>query len=70
MDRQDCEKIIIEKMKDIVAIYHEYNPDGEYLSLCYRKDDDGIDQVSFNNASWEDDKEKPIRVMDWVSWPC
>ena len=70
MDRHDCEKIIIDKMKDIVDIYHEYNPEGEYLMLTYRKDDDGIDQVSFNNAHWEDDKEKPIRVYSGVSWPC
>lgn len=70
MDRKDCEKIILEKLKDIVAIYHEYNPDGEYLMLSYNKEDRIKDNFSFNNSYWDDDKEKPIRVSSGVSWPC
>lgn len=70
MYRRECESIIIEKLKDIVAIYHEYNPEGEYLSMTYGKDADGIDRVSFNNVYWEDDKEKPIRVCFDESLPC
>lgn len=70
MYRRECESLIMEKLEEIVAIYHEYNPDGEYLSLCYRNGDDGIDKVSFNNAHWDEDKEKPIRVNFGESWPC
>lgn len=70
MDRHDCEKIILEKLKDIVAIYHEYNPEGEYLYLCYVKKLDGEDGLSVNNSYYDDDKEKPIRVYSGVSWPC
>lgn len=70
MNRQECEKKILEKLEEIVAIYHEYNQEGDYLYLSYMKDDDGVDKISFNNSYWEDDKENPIRVNFGVSWPC
>lgn len=35
MTRLSIEKRILEKMAEIVAIYHEYNPSGDYLSLSF-----------------------------------
>lgn len=70
MNREHYENIILEKLEEIIAIYHEYNPTGEYMNFCYRKDDHGEDLLSFNNEHWEADKEKPIRVYGGESWPC
>lgn len=35
MTRSECESEIIAKLKEIVAIYHKYNPAGTYLSIIY-----------------------------------
>lgn len=36
MDKQQCEKLLIEKAKEIYAIYREYNPDdfGIFIDVC------------------------------------
>ncbi len=38
MGRVECEKAIIQKMREIMDIYHEYNPDGEFLGMHIDKD--------------------------------
>lgn len=53
MNRQQCEAAILEKMKEIVAIYHEYHPLGRYLSLTYLCE--GDDWIQFNNRYWPSD---------------
>ena len=52
LSRIECESAILRKMKEIIDIYHEYNPDGNYISLCM------IDNKSIhiNNVSYEDGK--------------
>lgn len=35
MTRLTIEKRILKKMAEIVAIYHEYNPSGDYLFLSF-----------------------------------
>lgn len=51
MNRQECEKIILEKLEEIVAIYHEYNQEGNYLSLTYLRDDDGFSYIARNKTT-------------------
>lgn len=51
MYRRKCEKLILEKMKEIVTIYHEYNPDGNYLSLAYLRDKDGVSYMGVNRTT-------------------
>lgn len=52
LSRIECESAILRKMKEIIDIYHEYDPNGNYISLCM------IDNKSIhiNNISYEDDK--------------
>lgn len=52
LSRIECESAILRKMKEIIDIYHEYDQDGNYLSLCI------IDNKSIhvNNVSYEDGK--------------
>lgn len=63
MDRHDCEKIILEKLKDIISIYHEYNPNGKYLTLSYSQGEEfeGIEIFNINNAYFGEDSEFPIK---------
>lgn len=55
MTREDTEKAISEKVKELWEIYKEYNPQGYNLSLTVTND-----LILFNNVYWADDKNKPI----------
>lgn len=65
--RNECEMEIKNLLKQIVDVYHEYNPNGKYLSLTYINDTNE-QYISFNNRSWVDgeDKDKPISCSDWL----
>lgn len=57
MTRKECEKKIMGLLQEIVDVYHEYNPDGEYLALQYggkihEDDADSPDYLQFNNRYW------------------
>lgn len=55
MTREKAEQKIKEKLLEIIAIYKEYDPEGNYLSLSY-----GEDCISFNNRYWESDKKLDV----------
>lgn len=52
LSRIECESAILRKMKEIIDIYHEYNPDGDYISLCMIDNE----SIHVNNISYEDGK--------------
>lgn len=52
LSRIECESAILRKMKEIIDIYHEYNPDGDYISLCMTNNE----SIHVNNISYEDGK--------------
>lgn len=58
MDRRQCESLIMEKLEEIVAIYHEYNPEGRYLSLTYINDSG--EYFDIVNRYYDEDKEYQI----------
>ena len=60
MDRQECEKKILRRLKSIVKLYKEYNPDGRYLALSFMIMEDGTAFYSGNNRYWDaiDDVER------------
>lgn len=59
MGRIECEKAIIQKMREIMDIYHEYNPDGEQLTMCVIGD-----HYSVENIFWEEDYEHQISAWE------
>ena len=59
MGRIECEKKIIQKMREIMDIYHAYNPDGKRLSMSIVND-----HFSVNNIYWEEDADHQIDA--WV----
>lgn len=38
MERKECEKLIFKKLKEIKDIYLQYNPQGDFLKLCFMKE--------------------------------
>lgn len=52
LSRIECESAILRKMKEIIDIYHEYDPDGDYINLCMLDNKN----IVVNNASHEDSK--------------
>lgn len=63
MNKKQCEKLIFQKLKEIMDIYLEYNPKGEYLSLSIIVEKNKA-YLSFNNRYYGEDKKKPIDF--WV----
>ena len=68
MTRLECEQIIAQKLHEIVDVYHEYHPEGKYLSLCFNADDEE-EMIQFNNRSWNlpdepgEDADMPINYI-------
>ena len=55
MKREECEELIIEKLREIMDVYHAYHPKGDFLSLYV---DSG--SVSGFNAHYGRDVNYPI----------
>ena len=51
MTREQVEKKIRDKFVEILKIYKEYEPEGDYLAIAYSED-----CISFNNRYWESEK--------------
>lgn len=62
MTRKECEQKILEKIDEIMAIYLQYNPDGDYLSISCRRSGAFV-----NNEYWEggNDEYIPIYVAKY-----
>lgn len=56
MTREQAESKIIELLRQIVEVAHEYAPESEYLSLSLCKG-----QLSVNNDYWEDSTNNKIQ---------
>lgn len=59
MERSECEKIVLQKWKEIVAIYKQYNPDGRYLSAAFI-DDQSEKGIFFSVSTIDDGRELDI----------
>lgn len=57
---KECTDKIVQLAKEIVNIYREYNPDGNYLNICFLGEGligDGMPTspaLSIHNNHWED----------------
>lgn len=61
MNRQECEEKIAEKLREIVDIYHQYNPDGKYLAMAYLLSDE-YESISANNRYWQDGEDQVMKI--------
>ena len=85
MTREECERIIADKMAEIVDAYLEYYPEADYLSMCFLKSENGNgndfgdwDTYKFDahNAIFKGDEGKRLDVhchkdiKDAKYWKC
>lgn len=59
MNKEIIECLIVEKLREIWDICRQYDPDGDYLSMCIFDKEEGF-TVSANNGA---DSDKPIGVF-------
>ena len=57
MTRTECEKLIIEKLKEISEIHKQYNPNADYLSMSISESDN---YIAINNKYYGKDLEYAI----------
>lgn len=55
MTRQQTEEMIVQHLREIVRIYREYNPGGDYLAMTLHRN-----SLSLHNEHWDADKRRPI----------
>lgn len=60
MTREECEWAMLNKLHEIYDIYHQYNAEGEYLSLSVTAGK----HFSANNAYYGEDNEKPLNAWE------
>ena len=63
MKREECERAILAKMEEIAEIYHQYNPNGVYLTM-YIGGEDGK-HLSVNNAGYQDGEDEDMPLSAW-----
>ena len=68
MERNECERLLEKKFRELIDIYHQYNPDGTYLSATYM-DEDGAGTVKMNNRCWHFDDEMDMEDGEDVNLP-
>lgn len=51
VNRHETEEKLLDLLEEIIDVYHEYNPDGKYLSMFFSVVN-GDPYVSVSNAYW------------------
>lgn len=54
---KECTDKIVKLAREIVRTYREYNPEGNYLNICFsgeRRMVSGVPTLNINNNYWED----------------
>ena len=72
MTREECERLILEKMQDIFKIMSEYNPETAYFSGCYlkRAKDEGVGDylsIAFNNEYFNEGSVDEERLINYIT---
>lgn len=60
MTREELTKEIGKRVKDIRELYYSVYPEGDYLSLFFRKN-----SISFNNEHWEGGEDENYPIDYW-----
>lgn len=54
---KECTDKIVRLAREIVSTYREYNPEGNYLNICFSGEGrmvSGVPTLKINNNYWED----------------
>lgn len=55
MNKEECEKKLVNKIKEMWDIYKEYNPEGDFINVCISEEN-----LIINNKYFGNDGNKPI----------
>lgn len=55
MNKEECEKKLVNKIKEMWDIYKEYNPEGDFINVCISNEN-----LIINNKYFGEDGNKPI----------
>lgn len=63
LDKESCEKLMLEKINELLDIFHRYDPAGSYLSLAYinENDDNYLNCYSFEDHG----NMPPINILSY-----
>lgn len=61
MTREECERAILDKLSEIKAIYHQYNPNGLYLSMTMSEGE----KLSVANADYYGGADEDTPLDAW-----
>ena len=65
LSKDECQTLLIRKIKEMWQIYKEYNPNADYLTAYAMKStDDRVTRVSF---SVNDDVDDDTKISIWES---
>lgn len=60
MNRNEIEQKIMDKFIEILNLYEQYNPEGEYLTISFTRCGN-CKMISGNNSYWKEDENFPIK---------
>lgn len=60
MTREELTKEIAKRVKDIRNLYYSVYPDGDYLTMCLRRN-----SIMFNNRKWEGGEDENYPIDYW-----
>lgn len=60
MTKEEFEKFLLKKIKEIKAVYDEYCPEDPYLTMCIN----ASGSIHANNSYWKDGCEHKVLVYE------
>lgn len=59
MTKEAVEMKMVDKVKELIEIYKEYNPNGDYLNIrIFIK----CGHINISNSFWDEDADAPVNV--------
>lgn len=62
MTKEECEKKLVNKIKEMWDIYKEYNREGDFINVCISNEN-----LIINNKYFGDDGNKPIDYWEHLA---
>ena len=64
LSRMECETQIAGLLRQIVDVYHQFNPEGNYITFYYLNQNDD-NYIHFDDASESNEYNARINYSDW-----
>jgi len=61
------EKDLVQKTKELIKLYRQYNPNGNYLHISFLQTKADSGRVHINNAFYDRDHMHPIDIKEDIS---